>query len=271
MSKWTDLVLFGYGFLATVVAWLRNALTWTGYAFALLLALALYRIGGAAFIALLLVFFISSSLFSRVGKSFKHRIEVKMSARSGRRDAIQVLANGGPALIMALLFVWLQEPVYSLAVSAAFAASNADTWASELGILSKKRPVSFLTGRPVRRGLSGGVTLVGCIASTAGAALIGLVSALFQMRTLSFAALLLHFLLITLAGLFGSLVDSLLGDTLQAKYLDHAGQITEKSHSNGRPHRLHRGLAFVNNDWVNFVSGLLAATLLLVMVKVTGT
>lgn len=270
MFKWHDILILAASIAVAALAYMRSALTLAGYAFAIVLALGLYLAGGVQFIVLLLVFFTSSTLLSRFRKSFKHVIEAKLSPKSSRRDHIQVLANGGPALIMALLYVLLDDPVYSMAVSAAFAASNADTWASELGILSKTGPVSFVSGKPVKRGLSGGVTFAGFAASLAGAALIALTASLFMLKTLPIGSLPPYFLMITLAGMTGSLIDSLLGDTLQSKYLDHEGEITEKSHSGGKPHKLHRGLAFVNNDLVNFVSGLLAAVLLLVAARLTG-
>jgi uncharacterized protein (TIGR00297 family) len=271
LLKWTDILVLAASVAIAALAYLRKSLTLAGYAFAIVLALGLYLAGGVQFIVLLLVFFISSTLLSKFKNSIKHVLEAKLSPKNNQRDHIQVLANGGPALIMAMMFVWSGDPAYSMAVSAAFAASNADTWASELGILSKAEPVSFVTGKPVRRGLSGGVTLAGFVASLAGAALIALAASLFAVNKLPAASLAIHFLMITLSGLTGSLIDSLLGDTLQSKYLDHAGEITEKSHSDGKPHKLHRGLAFINNDLVNFASGLLAALLLLAAVRLTGS
>jgi len=72
--------------------------------------------------------------------------------------------------------------------------------------------------------------------------------------------------LICLAGLAGSVLDSLLGATLQAKYISHeTGELTEKPRQNGWSNRLHSGLRLVNNDFVNFTSSLLAAARVLVI------
>ena len=50
---------------------------------------------GASWVALLLFFFISSSALSRWRDSDRRRLTGSLIAKSGRRDAVQVLANGG--------------------------------------------------------------------------------------------------------------------------------------------------------------------------------
>ena len=63
---------------------------------------------------------------------------------------------------------------------AAFAAANADTWATELGVVSKRQPRLITTFKTVEKGTSGGVTLLGTISALAGAGLIGGVAFLFS-------------------------------------------------------------------------------------------
>jgi uncharacterized membrane protein len=70
---------------------------------------------------------------------------------------------------------------------------------------------------------------------------------------------------VSLAGLIGSLVDSYLGGTLQAQYYDeHRNKITEKTHhlnDDGTtvPNKLIRGIRWIDNDVVNFVCGITGA------------
>ena len=63
------------------------------------------------------------------------------------------------------------------------AAVNADTWATELGVLSRTPPRLITSGKVVERGTSGGVSLAGTLAALGGAAVIGLAAALAEPRT----------------------------------------------------------------------------------------
>ena len=55
-------------------------------------------------------------------------------------------------------------------------ASTADTWATEIGFLSKKRPYLIFTSTKVDKGTSGSVSLLGTFGSIVGDLFIGLIS-----------------------------------------------------------------------------------------------
>jgi len=104
----------------------------------------------------------------------------------------------------------------------------------------------------VEKGTSGGISLWGTGASLLGSSLIALLAVLLSPTgTLNTG----HWLLITFAGLAGSLFDSFLGATVQAMYYCPAdNKETEKHplHTCGT-HTIHiRGWKWLNNDWVNF-------------------
>ena len=105
------------------------------------------------------------------------------------------------------------------------------------------------------RGGSGGVTTLGMAATGLGALLIALVfagtSALFARTP---ATILSGLVIVTAAGVFGSLVDSVLGGTIQAQYATASRDATERRSTEGSPNVLIRGLPFVTNDVVNFLS-----------------
>ena len=261
-----------YIFLAlavSVFALRRKALTFSAALGAFLLAVVLYLAGGPLFFMLLMVFFFSSTFLSHFKASLKDPIEARIHAKSGPRDIVQVGANGGAALIMAVTFALSQNPAYLVAVAASFAACNADTWASEIGILSRKAPVSLITLKPVNPGLSGGVSALGLVASLGGSAAVALTYGLYQFAAGNSGLLLWGQVgIITVGGLLGSILDSLMGAVIQAKYISHdTGELTEKSEYENKPNQLYSGITFVNNDFVNFASSLLAAALVLIFVQ----
>jgi uncharacterized protein (TIGR00297 family) len=120
-------------------------------------------------------FFISSSVLTRAFKKHKFDLNEKFS-KGGQRDAGQVFGNGGLATLFAgLTFLYPDDPRLWLGFAAALAASNADTWATELGVLNPHLP-RLIThpSRIVEKGTSVGISLVGTLAALAGAGLIGL-------------------------------------------------------------------------------------------------
>jgi uncharacterized protein (TIGR00297 family) len=197
----------------------------------------------------LFAFFIPSTLLSRAGKARKR--ELVDIGKLGARDAMQVLANGGVAT-----FALLLEPYYGAAMFAAFAgayaAAAADTWATEIGTLARATPRSILTFKPLATGLSGGITLQGSLAQIAGAAFVALVAALVHVAP---------FVPVVIAGVAGSLADSLLGATLQSlRWCPRCERACETDpHVCGSPTQLRRGLQWFDNDAVNFACTLVGS------------
>ncbi len=252
-----------------LAAYRAHALSRSGALTAALLGTIIFGLGGLAWAVLLLGFFISSSLLSHLFARRKAALNEKFS-KGSRRDAAQVLANGGVAGLLVLLHAAFPSAAWPwVAFAGTLAAVNADTWATELGVLSKSTPRLITTGRPVERGTSGGVTPGGTLAALAGALLIGLLALpLWQNggETSGAVTHLLRLAVIGLAGLAGSLIDSLLGATLQAIYHCPACEKeTERHplHTCGTATTRIRGLAWLNNDWVNITCALAGGLLAL--------
>lgn len=195
---------------------------------------------------------------------------VRCASRKRRRDEPrklrQVLANSVPALFCALGYAASGDGWLLVVAAGALAASTADTWASEVGVHSKNPPVSILTREPLQRGLSGGVSPLGLAATLVGAVSSALLATLL-FRAFSFAVPTGPdaFALIAACGVAGSLLDSVLGARLQAKYRDpEAGHIVEKPPVAGGA-ALVSGHAWVTNDAVNFMSGVAVVALGLIV------
>ena len=163
-------------------------LTRRGAAAALAIGLATVWGFGWRGVFLLLAFFVSSSLLTTAARGGE-----------GRRNERQVLANGGVAALAALAGSWA-------AFAGSIAAATADTWATEIGRRSRTGPRLITNGRPVPPGTDGGITLLGTVGGFAGAGFIAGLAFMVEPRVA---------IAVGAAGVFGLLLDSFLGATLQ--------------------------------------------------------
>ena len=240
---------------------------------------------GVRFGVVLGAFFFLSSAMTRVGGEIKRRIDENHvpGATSGGRNWIQVAANGLVPTFLAMSYSFATGgPEYLLGVNNAFETPLAaafigyygcccgDTWSSELGVLSKKMPRLITTGEQVKPGTNGGVTTLGLAASAAGGFAVGFafwIGGLFVPVVTGKIGLALQFaaqwpvLVIGLgAGLVGSLMDSLLGATIQ-----FSGYCSERRRMVSKPGPTvtrTSGLNFLSNSAVNFVTASLCALIL---------
>lgn len=190
------------------------------------------------------------------------------------RTAAQVLCVSGIACVLTLVHVVCDGPEqpygggranqdYCLAsaIAAHHATSLADTLASEMGILGsflggKQRPQPRLITQPWRRvppGCNGGVTIEGFLWSTVGGSLVGVMAVVLDWMSgipMKPGRILV---LCTLMGLLGSVLDSILGATVQATFWDESSKMIVQS--GGK--RL-AGLDLLSNEQVNLVSTAIA-------------
>jgi len=244
------------GFIISGIAYAAGALSGSGMVAAGLLGGITFGLGGLPPSLLLLWFFLSSSLLTRLFHKRKRAVNLEY-AKGGPRDLPQVLANGGVAGVALVVYVLggLQPAQYAFV--GALAVANADTWATELGVLSRRLPRLLTNGRQVPAGTSGAVSGVGFIAALAGAGTIACLAGwLFADLWLIPAAM--------IAGFLGSDLDSYLGACCQRVYYCPACQKeTEKHphHSCGAATEVLRGPAWLGNDAVNALATLLGAVL----------
>lgn len=228
--------------LALAATTLRLRLLDAGGAWgAALLCLTIVLFGGWGLLLPGAIFFVLSSLLSRVGRGVKDGLAVRPE-KSGPRDLVQVAANGGVAWLVLAAGMLAGDVGQGWVVAAfcgAFAAAAADTWSTEIGSLWGRSPRMVTTGRRVEAGTSGAVTLTGLLASVAGSASVAGVSWLLGAP----------FIAILAAGVAGGLVDSLAGALLQGAWPGE-GSLVEARQAGTAPVK---GLAWVDNDTVNLL------------------
>lgn len=246
------------GIVFSLVAWWMGLLSKSGAIGAAVTGGLIFGLGGFPWATLLLLFFISSSLLSKTFSGKKSAFTEKFS-KGSQRDWGQVLANGGNGALLVVLLVFLPEKIWIwCAYAGAIAAVNADTWATEWGVLCSYPPRLITTGKVVVPGTSGGISTLGLLATLGGASLIGIAAAGFNPQGWDWTLL----LAVTLGGVLGSLFDSLLGATTQAiYYCPQCDKETEHypQHSCGTGTTQVRGWRWMSNDWVNFLASAFGA------------
>uniref|UniRef100_A0A0A9YTF6 Transmembrane protein 19 n=1 Tax=Lygus hesperus TaxID=30085 RepID=A0A0A9YTF6_LYGHE len=229
------------------------------------------------FLACLVIFFVTSSKATKFRAREKRKIEVDFK-EGGQRNWIQVLCNSGMAPQLALLYIFEigvgQRPIdfiedfraswFALGVMSAYACSNADTWASELGtVLSSSDPRLITSLKKVPRGVNGGVSVVGIIVSVLGGMAVG--ASFYLMIILTVNSTILEqappqwpvVVLGAAAGLFGSVIDSFFGATLQYSGVHKkTGVILEQP---GPEVKYICGRRILDNHSVNLLSNIITA------------
>ena len=271
---WRALGGLGAAAAVTLVGRRRGSLSRSGALVAVPVGSIVVAGGGWWWGVLLVVFFATSSVLPRLRKRERAQV-TEIAARGDERDAVQVLANGGLAAMLAATAPLVSTDVRAAlfaAFAGAVAAVTADTWATELGAFSRVPPRSLTNGRPVAPGTSGGISPLGTGAAAVGALAIAATAAAGQAASWAPAAtdgvrLLLG---VTVAGFAGSLVDSLLGATVQATYRCPrcASSTEQRVHRCGTPTIPERGLAAIDNDVVNAAASLVGAAVALVIATV---
>lgn len=140
-----------------------------------------------------------------------------------------------------------------------YACCAADTWASELGVLSNMDPVLITTFQRVPPGTNGGVSLIGTLASGAGGLFIGLLYYATSMISGSQQPSVLA--LGVVIGVLGSVLDSILGATVQSTWYNRSTHKICAESLNEPDHELISGMDVLTNEQVNAVSVFIATIL----------
>ncbi len=247
--------------IIAAAAWRARALSGSGAIAAALLG-TLSIAAGWDWGIVLVAYFASSTGLSRFRAGEKERRTQDRLEKGGRRDAIQVLANGAAYGVAAIAFLAAPDPLWQAFGAGALAASAGDTWATEIGTLAHRAPRSILTLRPVPTGTSGGITARGLAAAVAGAAFVALVAWLSGWHDSVWHGA-------VAGGIAGSVLDSVLGATVQSRrWCDTCRIDTErKVHRCGTRTSIVGGQPWLDNDGVNALSTLGGAVVSLLVAQ----
>ncbi len=236
------------------LAFLSKTLSFTGGVSTLILFFLIgYFSNGQAlpilFIALMFVLASATSVFSKKMKPSNEEKEKSDHARTGS----QVLAVGSVAVVGLILYYWTKETVFCLLYYVCIAEQFADSISSDIGYLTKGRTMDILRWKPIPKGISGGVSLLGTILALLASfslLLVPLFSKNVEMDvTCYIAASVIAFL--------GTLLDSVLGSMLQARYrCSHCGALIETDRHCGESTVLVKGFRAIKNVTVNFITGI---------------
>ena len=158
----------------------------------------------------LLVVFVITLTATRWNKAQKRRL--RLAEAEAGRSASQVMANLGVAALALAVPVF---PGAMLLALSALAEVAADTTSSEIGTAFPGRTVLITTWKAVASGVDGGISLAGTLAGALASGIVAGSSAALGLVSLR------GLIVVALAGSLGMLIDSLLGATVEQRYLNN--------------------------------------------------
>ncbi|MAG17972.1 MAG: hypothetical protein CL944_00690 [Candidatus Diapherotrites archaeon] len=172
----------------------KKLINTTGIILADIIGIIAFIFGGFLAFLTLVIFYIIAETATKIAKKDLQKHE--------QRTTSNIIGNSGAAIIALFLG-------QGIAFFGAISAALADTVSSEIGMLSKKDPVLITSFKKVEKGTDGGITTLGTLAGLGAAILIG---TLYYFTISPNGAI-----AIVIAGILGTLIDSLLGATLERK------------------------------------------------------
>ncbi len=192
---------------------LLGAIDVSGAIAGVLIGTAIHTFLGWRGLVILAAFVVFGTAATRLGYRYKAARGLAQES-GGRRSAGHALANGSvPAVVAVFAATTPHTGVYLAAFAGAFAAAASDTLSSEIGQLWGGRTLLITTWEGVPPGTDGGISVTGTAAGLAGGLVIAALGWSLGFYALPAVAW------VTLAGLFGSLADSLAGATLERRGL----------------------------------------------------
>ena len=157
----------------------------------------------------------------------KEKMELGLQeGKKGERSVLNLLGVGTIPVVIAIVFFLRPSDLLTVAFLSSIAVSTSDTIASETGIWAKKTYM-ITTFKQVEPGPNGAVSLYGFGTAFIGTLAFALLGWFFIFNTEPISVPDIRFLIVVAAGMFGNVMDSVLGATLEnpgyiGKYTNNA-------------------------------------------------
>jgi len=248
--------------LALFVYWkkiLTVASVICGWVTSILITLAFSYMGFTLLVVVCLVAYLAGKYKTKERQKIEKGIH---EHNDKQRNHIQFLANMSVSGILSILHIITESDIYIIAFVCAISASICDSMASDIGVLSKGQTYNITTLKKQAKGLSGGVSILGLIASLITAIMMAIIYGIF----IEFE--LVPFLVIVVLGFVGSIIDSIIGATIQVKYKClSCGIVTEKKEHCKKKTMHYQGINGLSNDIVNLLTNILVASIAIIIIS----
>ena len=262
--------------IAFIMSLRKKKLTMSGALSALFIGISV-SFAGFEYLIIMLAFFVSSTKATDIHREIKRQLLGDSYTKEKQRNATQVLCKGFFPTIISLIIAFKYDSkmflfstenqalkfLYGIYIGF-YVSANADTWASELGINSNALPIYICSFHKVPKGINGAVSLYGTVMSVLGGGFIAFTSVVCSMlRKFEFVPIenaLEIIILGMFCGFLGSMIDSILGATLQISIYDNEKKcVVDKEEVDMKSIDLKRykifGRDYLNNSMVNLITG----------------
>jgi uncharacterized protein (TIGR00297 family) len=248
ISSFQLYLIIGYSAIGWI-SYRRKKVDISGYASILVLTAALILSHSYALLTGISVTFICSAIITTIKRRFAPGKQYDTEG-DAPRNWKQAATNMGVPVFLIMTERLTNQCSLTFAAFAALACATADTWSSEIGVLSRTSPVFIVSRKKVQPGVSGGVTILGTFCSIIGSLIIAFVYYCYYERIAETTCILI-------LGFTGGLIDSLIGELFQAKYLSPTREYTDQESSGN----LVKGFRIVTNNAVNLLAVALTAAI----------
>ena len=130
----------------------KRLLTIKATIFSVLCAAIVIYVANLRGLIMILATFLLLEVADKISKTFRKE-EDDITAKTGRRDSVQIIANIGVAVSMMILYYLTKNEIYLIAYGISLAESLADSFASDLGMLHKGKFYDVFTFKESKKGM----------------------------------------------------------------------------------------------------------------------